>query len=797
MRKLISPAGSGDNNFKQYVKDRYGKSFLAGSSKNEDSGYKIKKTLNPVPRKYANIEAELGETLITSIGGSGLPEFFRVGGKPHSKGGTPLNLPEDTFIFSDDAKMKIKDESFLRILGHKKEGTPAALSKKFDLSKHHQTIRDEGSNEIELSTAELMIKNKVNKLGALALAQESLKGFPTGTPMISYGFLESTGIDLAEEVGVASDGEYFFRKGGSVKGRLPKFDPGGSVKDLLNDPDVVIEENSDGSYTVFGKDGKPAYTISPPSEPTTSGKPTKKSNIPSGATIHKVKDESELKANTKSYKNGDYAEFPDGKVYKINLKPKTYSFKDDKLGSNQAAYGHLENVIRNSPVAQQRIYEHYKKHISDSGLSSKEKQELLSASPEEVIDNFLNAQRFNYAIENDKSLYKKDEKGRVLMDDSGNPVLLSEKELKEWETNNSEKFKTTAKKIGFSDADIPDKRKAVMFQAAYRAFIDAKELDTEGELASLQAKPIGLKDSHGRHTYKGLAVSPPDGKWGNTSALQLVIPVESEYDLEYEEVDPYTEEVTTGSTPEYEHFSGAKRDPSAPFWLQDKINTAGAVEDYLGVKKYTPWQADPALFLPDPVFYDPTRELAANAEQANIATQAAQAFSGPQSLASRTSQIQGQAAGNAADVLSRYNDMNVGVANQFEATRASILNQTAINKARSATALFDKNTIANQNFDNEKAHARSNIRGALIQAITNRAQTQQMNSLFNNFWVNPANGGLLEFSGGTPLDGTSSAEGKDVVISLAESYRDTFKDLSSKDALDMAIKRTKESTSGK
>jgi hypothetical protein len=38
-----------------------------------------------------------------------LPKTYIIGGKKHSKGGTPLNVPEGSFIFSDYLKEKNPD----------------------------------------------------------------------------------------------------------------------------------------------------------------------------------------------------------------------------------------------------------------------------------------------------------------------------------------------------------------------------------------------------------------------------------------------------------------------------------------------------------------------------------------------------------------------------------------------------------------------------------------------------------------------------------------------------------------
>jgi hypothetical protein len=171
----------------------------------------------------------------------------------------------------------------------------------------------------------------------------------------------------------------------------------------------------------------------------------------------------------------------------------------------------------------------------------------------------------------------------------------------------------------------------------------------------------------------------------------------------------------------------------------------------MGIKKYMPWQAGYNPTLMDPTFYDPTRELAANASAANISSQAIGMYAGPQSMNSRLSQVQGNATKNAADILGRYNNMNVGVANQFEANNAGIMNQYGADKANQATNLFDKNTIVNQQFDNSKNMARQNLRQSYIDAITNRGQTQALNSIQQQYQVDPSTGGYINFTHGRSM----------------------------------------------
>ena len=101
----------------------------------------VRKTMGAVPREEANLEAEGGETLVGDIDGSTFPSFFNIKGPRHSAGGVPMNLPDDTFIFSDTASMKITDPKILKMFNKspKKGGyTPAELSKGYDINKYRK-----------------------------------------------------------------------------------------------------------------------------------------------------------------------------------------------------------------------------------------------------------------------------------------------------------------------------------------------------------------------------------------------------------------------------------------------------------------------------------------------------------------------------------------------------------------------------------------------------------------------------------------------------------------------------------
>lgn len=165
----------------------------------DSKAYKgVKNTVDEVSRDEANLEAERGETAFGPITGQTIPDHLKIKGKRHFEGGTPLNLPDDTFIFSDTASLRINDPAVLAMFNKtpKKGGyTPAELAKPYDISKYKSILLDPDSGKLERNTATIMIKNYIMKLGALALVQESMKGFPQGVPAMAKPYMEANQIN--------------------------------------------------------------------------------------------------------------------------------------------------------------------------------------------------------------------------------------------------------------------------------------------------------------------------------------------------------------------------------------------------------------------------------------------------------------------------------------------------------------------------------------------------------------------------------------------------------------------------
>ena len=229
---------------------------IAGSFYNGSTPeIKVNQTLQPTSREHATLEAEKGETVVTNLQGEGIPEFYKIAGKSHAKGGTPLNLPPNSFIYSKDKNLAIKDPEVLSMFGRKmKKGTkkgftPADVSMAFNLNKYREILVNPSTDKLQRETAEKMIQNYNLKLGQLALVQESMKGFKGDIPAIAMGYLEHIGIAPEELVNpggapnqaqmaqqVARMGLETFKGGGSLGKKrrvrvngMPQFAVGGDI----------------------------------------------------------------------------------------------------------------------------------------------------------------------------------------------------------------------------------------------------------------------------------------------------------------------------------------------------------------------------------------------------------------------------------------------------------------------------------------------------------------------------------------------------------------------------------------
>jgi hypothetical protein len=135
------------------------------------------KTL-PEAKEGGDINAEKQEQVLGDFDQDGSMELMNVNGKPHTQGGKDINVPSNSFVYSDTKALKIKDATVLAMFGMQpKRGgyTPAEIAKKYDLNKFKKVLSDPNADVSAKTTAQLMTDNYLAKLDKLAKVQEGMK----------------------------------------------------------------------------------------------------------------------------------------------------------------------------------------------------------------------------------------------------------------------------------------------------------------------------------------------------------------------------------------------------------------------------------------------------------------------------------------------------------------------------------------------------------------------------------------------------------------------------------------------
>ena len=173
---------------------------LSDGQVNTQGDTPTRKSLKSVPRDKANIEAEGGETVLTDLNNDGMFGLYNITGPSHDDGGVPMNLPDQSFIFSRDPSLYLTNEELAQfdMNSSKKGKSPAQVSKKYELNKYYGLIKDPYADDIQIRTAEMMMDKNMPELSKLAFVQESKKDFEDGVPLASFVYLQQQGVDPME-----------------------------------------------------------------------------------------------------------------------------------------------------------------------------------------------------------------------------------------------------------------------------------------------------------------------------------------------------------------------------------------------------------------------------------------------------------------------------------------------------------------------------------------------------------------------------------------------------------------------
>lgn len=802
--KRLPQAKSGGftgNNLNKQVISFGGADMNAASRHLENTRY-----LKQVPRDEANLEAEGGETAFGDINGDGFTEHMIISGKRHHEGGVPLNLPDGTFIFSDTAAMKITDCNILKMFAKacgKKGYTPAELAKPYDINKYRKILEDPNSDKIDKKSAELMIKNINLKLGALALAQEAKKGFPQGIPEVAQPYMEAMGINEEDlipqkpepeaEMNAQAMQNPYENQGMGMQS--PEEESMEQVQGMQNPQEEMMEVPPMAQYGIMTGDysypGQQLYRNGGSldryqSKGEVKSKVYTKDNLPKDAVVR-----DRITTDTRA---GDYVKQEDGTYKKVTAATlgKTPTADTKSLGIS------VEEFKKQSPENAQLIEDAnaiIAKGIKAGGITTDKNGNIKITGKWD--GDFKDRVKLSRALNatNAKGVFGTD-KYKVVSQGATGPY--SKLDSKTGKIKNTGSFVAgftpdlyeqrfiyeQAKGLGMSDDEAFDEVDRIQKDPKLKAQARRQFAGTLGIKDVPEDDKALLSEDFYKKNYadvtKGIENSLGEGEYRPSMGNDILGGIEHfdavggkpefQYENEAQPVEDTTEADAADVNPEDVPEAAYAGQPEA--WKQDKLNLALAAGDYFNVDKTLPWAARYEPQLMSPTFYDPTRELAAQSEQANIANTALAQFTGPQAASARSASTQGQAAKQAADTLGRYNNMNVGVANQFAGNNAQVMNEAQRYNQAQNKGLYDDVARLNQQFKNTKSAFRHNLADAQNTLTTNMMKTDAMNQMYPQYAVDPRSGGRMRFTKGKNYKPTDEMSLDEYAMQLQNSKLD-------------------------
>jgi len=719
--------------------------YYSNTNFNDTDDKDVRYSLSSVPRDRANIEAEGGETVLTDLTNNGQFGLYNITGPRHSAGGVPMFLPEQSFIYSDTEKMKFtKDELADFGINTKKKMSPAKLSKKYELNDYYAHLESPYADKIQAVTSELMLKKNMMNLSKVAFGQESKKKFEEGVPLAAHPYLVQQGIDPLE---FTAKMEAITREEAQMKmiASLPpeQQEQMMMLQQMMAQVDQqegapqeqmpqqamarygaeVLPQAQDGSFDFFGKpenDIQGNSTIDFESllndiTPMVINRQTQDD------LIQQLKDAfnaggpdglNKILANIEeTYSPGTAVDIPAEDFVTEDVVEEEVVAKNDpptkkKKKSNNVAF---------DQSMQDRYIKDWGITFNDDGVGSTSYSDVQGYQ-----DNGL----YGGASQNLEG-WKEANANYPGME----ALIASLPEFGRKKNPEVEKYQKW-----FNEVSIPQQ---VAAMRAERERV-GKEFTDEDEANAITAlhKDYGFKKGIGTG-YDGLM-----GTWTSSRRPFTFKDIEEPTTTTTEDPVKIIEQVIP------EEYTP----PKAEWWKQDQNNLTalGLLDDNL----YLPFQPDVQRTTLSPTFDDWRGAVNANNASAGTIANALGAVGGPQAVAN--SNIQGQNLAANAAAIGKTNSANVGIANQFTAMQGQMdaqFNQLDANRNVKQYDDTQKVLQASDNFKNWRTGENAKLQNA---ALTNRANTFNLNTTYDNYAVDPRTGGMVGFTNPNALKKTGS-----------------------------------------
>jgi hypothetical protein len=763
-----------------------GKYKIIGFPNQEVPKVTLSKTLGPVNRKIANVEAEKGETVVTNMsrGMNNIYEMYSIGGKKHSQGGTPLNLPTDSekesdgtsFIFSDNKKMIVKDPAILEYFGvnPKKPQTFAGISKSWldAINKSKQILINDTADKVSKVSAQMSMDNAAFKIAALKLLQESKKGMKDGVPNGLSPFFDKLQIDPNEMFAMN-------QQDADATNQAVAMAFGGMAKDFvsMNEQYPFPSLAMGGELRQYGDGGK-VY---------------KEADLPSGATIN---------TSGKTFKVGDFVKQDDGtyrKVTKVNVDP-------TPSAGTKTSSGPLKDWIASSPENKAMVEQ--ANAIIQKGIDDKTIKDLGNGNisilgtfkpdfkERIIISRVLNQSGKDFSTDKFKIVNQQATGPYSKLNEKTGKLKGSGSFVAGFTPEDYEKryIFEKAKASGLSDDDAfaevetitKDPTKAKELRKEYIGFLGIKAPAKDEELMSADF----YKKNYAEVT-KGI-----ETKLG-AEGYRPAIGDEQLSGFEHFDAFGFT------AKPEFEKEAIASPCPTCPdgtrpvknadgscppcaqvnnpikrlgetntlvnpygFRREDLSSLNRAVQARFEIPELHPWAKSTQVVMPDRAYYSPERTIAAKNEQLNQVMKGVSAFGNAQAAGATATAISGQAYGDVANAISDYADKNVGVFTAGEQYSTQLANARNAQDAQLSTNLYDKENILKQSLANSVSAAKDKITQLSNQAYTNAANIYNLNTLTENFKKDPFTGVI------TKMNDRALSSTKDNAKDFGEEFND-------------------------
>ena len=707
------------------------------SSMNVAKTPSITRSLGPVNKKVANVEAEKGETVVTNMsrGLNNIYEMYGIGGKKHSQGGTPLALPTEnkesdgsSFIFSDSKKMLVKDKNVLEWFGidSKKPMTFADISKTFmkRVNDSKGILINPDSDAVAKRSAEMTMDNTAFKIAALKLLQESKKGFKDGLPNGTEAFFEKLQVNPQEMF--AMNQEEADKANTAVAAAF-----GGLVKNYT--PPVEFPSMALGGQLPHYDGG---------------GKVYKQEDLPANAVI----------SSGKTFKVGEFVKQEDGtyrKVTKVNVNPNLTADSKTSTGPiaswiaqdpKNKADADAANAIIEAGIKAGTIKADGKGGIKIQGSFNPGFKERIILS--RVINQSgkdFGTDKYKITLQRGTTDYSGAKNGKWQGSGSFVAGFTPEDYEKRYLFEKSRGAgMTDDEAFALVDETYKDPNKVKDLRKEYIGFLGVPAPKTDEELMApdfykknYAAVTQGVEAKLGESGYRPAIGNEQLSGFEHFDAFGFT--ANPEFEPEGKIVTP--PETPPAVTPPVTHL-GEEKPLIQPFgYRQQDLNALNrATAARFEIPRLEAWSKTAPIVMPDRAYYSPERNIAAINEQLNQGMQGVKAFASSQNAGADAMALTGQAYANVANAISDYADKNVGVFNSGEQYNTQLANTRAQQEAQQATNMWDKNTMLKQNFHNALSAAKDKIVNLTNQAMTNAADIYKMNLTAENFKMDPRTG---------------------------------------------------------